>query len=127
MYSVVVVVFPETGRHDGSSVNGENARKFRSENFWDFTKSMDFFGIIRLVMGEQVTLNEMSIYIMGEEVTLNEMSIYIMGEQVTLNEMSIYIMGEQVTLNEIFIYIMEEQVTLNEMFIYIMGERSYIT
>ena len=38
-------------------------------------------------MGEQVTLNEMSIYIMGEEVTLNEMSIYIMGEQVTLSEM----------------------------------------
>jgi hypothetical protein len=34
-------------------------------------------------MGEQVTLNEMSIYIMGEEVTLNEMSIYIMGEQAT--------------------------------------------
>jgi hypothetical protein len=58
-------------RHDGSSVSGEIARKFRSENFWDFTKSMDFFGIIRLVMGEQVTLNEMSIYIMGEEVTLN--------------------------------------------------------
>ena len=42
MYSVVVV-FPETGRHDGSSVSGEIARKFRSENFWDFTKSMDFF------------------------------------------------------------------------------------
>ena len=38
-------------------------------------------------MGEQVTLNKMSIYIMGEQVTLNEMSIYIMGEQVTLNEM----------------------------------------
>jgi hypothetical protein len=27
---------------------------------------------------------------MGEEVTLNEMSIYIMGEEVTLNKMSIY-------------------------------------
>jgi hypothetical protein len=35
---------------------------------------------------------------MGEEATLNEMSIYIMGEQVTLHEMSIYIMGEEVTL-----------------------------
>jgi hypothetical protein len=33
MYSVVVV-FPETGRHDGSSVSDEMARKFRSENFW---------------------------------------------------------------------------------------------
>jgi hypothetical protein len=32
---------------------------------------------------------------MGEEATLNEISIYIMGEQVTLNEMSIYIMGER--------------------------------
>jgi hypothetical protein len=46
--------------------------RWTSENFWDFTKSMDFFGIIRLVMGEQVTLNEMSIYIMGEEVTLKD-------------------------------------------------------
>jgi hypothetical protein len=27
---------------------------------------------------------------MGEEATLNEMSIYIMGEEVTLNKMSIY-------------------------------------
>jgi hypothetical protein len=43
MYSVGVV-FPETGRHDGSSVSDEMARKFRSENVWDFTKSVDFFG-----------------------------------------------------------------------------------
>jgi hypothetical protein len=28
------------------------------------------------MMGEEVTLNEMSIYNMGEEVTLNKMSIY---------------------------------------------------
>ena len=28
----------------GSSVSDEMARKFRSENFWDFTKSVDFFG-----------------------------------------------------------------------------------
>jgi hypothetical protein len=42
MYSIVVV-FPETGRHDGSSVSDEIVRKFRSENFWDFTKSVDFF------------------------------------------------------------------------------------
>ena len=48
MYSVVVV-FPKIGRHDGSSVSGVMARKFRSENFWDFTKSEEFFGIIRLV------------------------------------------------------------------------------
>jgi hypothetical protein len=40
---------------------------------------MDFFEIIRLVIGEQVTLNEMSIYIMGEEATLNEMSNDIDG------------------------------------------------
>jgi hypothetical protein len=42
MYSVVVV-FPETGRHDGTSVSGEMARKFRFENFWDFTKSVIFW------------------------------------------------------------------------------------
>jgi hypothetical protein len=74
-------------------------------------------------MGEEATLNEMSICIMGEQATLNEMSIYIMGEQVTLNEMSIYIMGEEVTLNEMSIYIMGEQATLNEMSIYIMKEQ----
>jgi hypothetical protein len=37
-----IIVFPETGRHDGSSVSDEMARKFRSENFWDFTKSVEF-------------------------------------------------------------------------------------
>jgi hypothetical protein len=46
MYSVVVV-FPKIGIHDGSSVRGVMARKFRSENFWDFAKSEEFFGIIR--------------------------------------------------------------------------------
>jgi hypothetical protein len=32
-------------------------------------------------MGEQVTLNEMFIYIMEEQVTLNEMFLYFMGER----------------------------------------------
>jgi hypothetical protein len=44
----LTILFPEIiqaiyGRHDGSSVSGEIARKFRSENFWDFTKSVEFF------------------------------------------------------------------------------------
>jgi hypothetical protein len=33
--------FPGNGRHDGNSVSDEMARKFRSENFWDFTKFVD--------------------------------------------------------------------------------------